>query len=494
MSFWSPESIKAAVGGTWLARPEAHELDGVSTDTRTVRVGALFVALRGEKFDANTMVGQAAEGGAAMAIVDRPEALPSPLPARLGVLHVQDTGVALLRLAAAYRKTLDGTRVIAVTGSNGKTTTTRLVASVLAQGLRGTASMKSFNNRVGVPLTILSARRGDQYLVCEVGTNAIGEIGELAPVISPDIVVVTSIGREHLEGLGGIEGSVSEALSLVQAIRPGGLAVVNADAPLLLPAVRSLASAGAKTRQAWGVLTFGQCEDAELRITGVEQGPGGLKFTLNDRTVHTVHLLGRHNASNAAAAIGVGRRMGVESAAIDMGLRVAEGPEMRLERVSAGGIHFINDAYNANPESVLAALDVFADATRGHPGRRVVILGDMLELGEAGSAAHREIGDAVARLPGVDLAVFVGPLSAHAAERVRPAWGQDRVVHVPPLDPAGAQRVAAMLREGDTVLLKGSRGMAIERVLKAVSAQAGTAMPQGQENGRARRTPAQSAT
>jgi len=491
MSFWTPESVKAVVGGAWLSRPEARDLNGVCTDTRTISAGQLFVALRGVRFDANTLVGQAAAAGAAMAVIDRPGALPSPLPARFGVLHVPDTGAALLRLAGAYRRTLEGTRVVAVTGSNGKTTTTRLVASVLSRGLRGTASVRSFNNRVGVPLTILSAKRGDQYLVCEVGTNALGEVGELAPVISPDIVVVTSIGREHLEGLGGIDGSVSEAVSLVQALRPGGLAVVNADAPMLLPAVRAMAQSAAAAREAWGVLTFGFAGGAELRITSVEHVADGLRFSLNERAWHGVPLIGRHNALNATAAIGVARRLGVDPGAIDAGLAAATGPEMRLERSTAGGVQFINDAYNANPESVLAALAAFAEVTRDSRSRRVVVLGDMLELGDAGIAAHREIGEAVGA---ADLSIFVGPLSAHAAERAKSACGSERVVHVPSLDGGGAAEVAGLLREGDTVLLKGSRGMALERVLAAVAGRPARPVPGAKENGRARRAPVKSPT
>jgi len=190
----------------------------------------------------------------------------------------------------------------------------------------------------------------------------------------------------------------------------------------------------------------------------------------------------------------VGRRMGANTDAIDMGLGVAKGPEMRLECTTVSGVEFINDAYNANPESVLAALDTFAEITRVAKGRRVVVLADMLELGEAAPAAHREIGEAVAKMSRWDLAVFVGPLSAHGAERVRAAWGEERVVHLPPLDGAGAAQLAELLREGDTVLLKGSRGMALERVLKAVSGRGAPATVPVPQNGRARRAPAGSGT
>lgn len=468
MAFWDFESIKAVVGGTWLARPEqGGRVDGVVTDSRAIKRGQCFVALRGEKFDGNSFVAQAAAAGAAMAVVDRPEAVHGLPASDMAVLSVADTGLALLRLAGAYRRSLEGTRVIGVTGSNGKTTATRLIQSVLGQELRGTASIKSFNNRVGVPLTILGAKRGDQFLICEVGTNALGEISELAAVVEPDIAVVTSIGREHLEGLGSIEGSVSEAVSLVAAIRPGGVAVINDEPAILGDAVTSLA--GAKRAKGFKVVRFGRSELADLRLTSVEADMDGVTFTLNRRQKYRVPLLGSHNALNAAAAVAVGRRLGVSQGAIEAGLLAVKGAEMRLERATVASVQIVNDAYNANPESVLASLATFAELPApAAGGRRIVVLGDMLELGSAGPDAHREIGDAVGKTAGVDLAVFIGPLSLSGAERLRRIWPAERVVHVESLEARSAAKVAGLLRAGDRVLLKGSRGMGLERVVSAL--------------------------
>lgn len=481
MSFWTVESIKSIVGGTWLARPETQSgggLEGVSTDTRTLTPGQMFVALRGENFDGNRFVIQAAAAGAALAIVDRPESLPRPVPSSMPILHVPDSGAALLRLGGAYRKTLDGTRVIAVTGSNGKTTTTRLCHAVLSRNLRGTVSPKSFNNRVGVPLTILSAKRGDQFLICEVGTNAVGEIAELAEAISPDIAVVTSIGREHLEGLKSLEGSVSEAVSLVNALRPGGLAVINADAPLVGEAVAALKGGG--HRNPWNVLSFGLSGSADLRITSVEPGPEGVRFCVNDRNWFQTPLLGRHNALNAAAAVGVARRLGIDHAVIESALAAARGPEMRLERRTIAGVEVINDAYNANPESMLAAIDTFAESFgAARKGRRVAVLGDMLELGDAGPDAHREIADAIAEKGCFDLVVLAGPLFAHGVERLRKVLPKERVVSVPDMDGPSLERIVGCLAPGDVVLLKASRGMGLERVVRALAARAGPAAVAG---------------
>lgn len=464
MSFWTLDAIKGACNGTWVARPEGatQNLDGVSIDSRTLRPGQAFVAIKGERVDGHAYVAEAVRAGAGLLIVAdaRPlAALPRPVPA----LVVADTGQALLKLAAAYRRTLDVTRVIAVGGSNGKTTTVNLIHQVLSRSLRGTASPKSFNNAVGVPLTILNARRGDQYLVCEVGTNAPGEILPLTRVIEPDIAVITSIGREHLEGLKSLLGVVQEEISLLNGLRPGGVAIVNADAPGLAEGVKPRI-VGEKRQ----LLTFGFAETADLRITSTEQTADGLRLCLNGRTWFGLPLLGLHNASNAAAAVAVARRLGVAQEDIEAALASASGPPMRLERVNARGVLFVNDAYNANPESVLAALRTFGEVFAGDAHqRRVVVLGDMLELGEQAPEMHREVGEALGRCAWADHVILVGKLSLFTAERAMKSLPAGRVTLLDDVDGPGAAKAAGLLREGDVVLLKGSRRMGLERIIDA---------------------------
>ncbi|MDX2119209.1 MAG: UDP-N-acetylmuramoyl-tripeptide--D-alanyl-D-alanine ligase [Planctomycetota bacterium] len=488
MTFYSPENLKSILGGTWLARADAGPPrigEGLSTDSRSIKPGQVFLALRGERTDGHAYLEQIALKHAALAIVDRPDCLKKPDGTALdmretAVLLVNDTGQALLRLAAAWRQSLEGTKVIAIGGSNGKTTTTRLVESVLSRTLRGTASQKSFNNAVGVPLTILNAKRGDQFLICEVGTNAPGEIAILADVVKPDIAVITSVGREHLEGLGSLRGVAVEEASLCAALEPGGTAIINADAPFLTEAVRALASPakpGGKPR--FNIVRFGVADDAELRVTDVELSPEGAAFRINGRDAFRVPLPGRHNAMNAAAAAAVGRRMGIANEHVELGLAIARGPEMRLERVEVGGVRIINDAYNANPDSMLASLDTFESLSRGAT-RRWVVLGDMLELGEAGPDLHREIGDAVLT-SGADHAVLIGPLMMFAAERVSKRWPPERITLLPDATTENSRAIAALFRPGDAVLLKGSRGMGLERVLAALRerfAAGGTPMAQ----------------
>ncbi len=474
MTFWTPDNLKGATGGSWLARADARitgTLAGISTDSRSIKPGQVFLALRGERFDGHAFIADAVHAGAGMVIVDdaaafKPERLSRPVPA----VCVADSGRSLLKLASAYRRGLDTTRVIAVAGSNGKTTTTSLIAAVLSSRLRGTSPRGSFNNAIGVPLTILSAQAGDQFLVCEVGTNAPGEIAALAEVIEPDVAVLTSIGHEHLEGLGSIEGVAREEGSLLPYLRPGGLAVVTGDTPLL----------GEFLAPVPHLVTFGRAETADLRLTDFvheASTPGGIpdgsKFSVNGRWTYRTRLLGEHNALNTLAAIAVGRRLGVTDDEIARALSTATGQSMRLERSRVGPIEILNDAYNANPDSMGAAVRTFLELGSG-ARRRVAVLGDMLELGPHGPEAHRQLGRLLRSTPGVDAVVLVGHLMLHAAEALHDpsgsaspgqAWSDDRVLCVSDLDEAQSSVAARWLRPGDFVLLKGSRGRKLERLL-----------------------------
>lgn len=454
MSFWQSENIRHTIGGTWTARPASDSTAiGISTDTRALKPGQLFLALKGDTFDGNTMLAAAARAGATIAIIDDADKAGQP-PAGLGVMRVPDARRALLRLAAAYRKTLERTRVIAVGGSNGKTTTVRLITAVLSQAMRGTASQKSFNNDVGVPLTILSASPGDQFLICEVGTNAPGEIATLAAAVQPDIGVITSIGREHLERLGSLRGVAREEAHLLEFIRPGGMGFIPAGSDDLREIIGSLPSKPP-------LLSFGFEESADVRVMSVEQSLAGLSFTLNTRASFRMPILGRHNAANAAAAIAVARRLGLSDLAIASGLEAVKGESMRLEVSRIGELTIVNDAYNANPDSMRASLETF-DEVAHQARRRIVILGDMLELGEHTDASHREIVEAALAHHSNSVIVLVGPNMKAAARK------DSRITLVDDLNPEAASRIEAMLQPGDCILLKGSRRMKLERLLTAL--------------------------
>lgn len=498
MSFWLPESIKSVLSGRWLARGAAPvpAIDGstpapgggVSIDTRTLAPGQVFFALRGEKVDGHAFLDAAAQAGASIAIVDTPDAIPqgaARFNGRLSVLAVSDAPAALIRLASAWRQTLTSTRVVAIAGSNGKTTTTRLTHAVLSAALKGASSQKSFNNSIGVPLTMLNAPRSAQFLICEIGTNAPGELAPLARLVSPDTLVITSLGREHLEGFGTLEGVAREETSAILGLRPGGAVIAQADSALLLEHARAMIKAAGNGIQPGGIqlVTFGASPEADLRITDVRTEPPSpgrssarTSFTINGRGRYEVPLPGAHNASNAAAAIAVARRLGLADEVIAPALASARGAEMRLECTVVGGVAVLNDAYNANPDSMLAALDTFAALYPQAPSR-VAVLGDMLELGEQSEQAHREIGSAVGamlRSGALSRVVFVGPMSAHAA---REAGLAGRVEHVESLDASALSALRSTLAPGDALLLKASRRMGLERLARALAENLPTDQP-----------------
>lgn len=459
------DNLRSVVGGRWLQRPERlAEPVGVGIDSREDLAGRVFIALRGQRHDGHDHLAEATARGAVVLIVECDPAR-GVVPRDVGVLRVESTHRALTRLATAYRDQLAATKVIAVTGSSGKTTTRRMIHHVLSRVLRGTEAPKSFNNHIGVPLTLLGARSSDRYVVAEIGTSAPGEIATLAAVARPDIAVITMIGQAHLEGLGSVEGVAREKATLLYHMREGGTPIVNADSPPLREHLRNLPS----------VILFGKSDDADLRLTGRGREGDLWWFEINHRNRFRLGLAGEHNAINAIAAVAVARRMGLTDELIDQGLATVKPVDMRMSRLRIGSIDVYNDAYNANPDSMQAALSAFVELTADAP-RRVVILGDMLELGGDSARLHHELGEALAnapRLAAIDHAIFVGPQSKHGADAVRRAWGAGRMTEIARLNDESGTAIAALLRPRDAVLIKASRGSALEQVLASIEQRHG---------------------
>jgi UDP-N-acetylmuramoyl-tripeptide--D-alanyl-D-alanine ligase len=460
-----------------MQRPEkAPRLQGMGTDTRDDLSGKIFAALKGDTYDAHDFLHEAAKAGAGLIIVDRPVPA-NDLPQGLGVVMVDSTKKAMARLALVYRRTMRGTRVIAVAGSAGKTTTKKLIDAALKGSMQGSISPKSFNNDIGVPYTILNARPNDKYLVVEVGTNALGEVANLAAMIEPDIAVLTMIGREHLEGLISLDHIAAENAALLSFLQPAGVAIVNADAPQWRQAVRQVPSS----------VLFGEATDADLRLTKRGSEREAWWFEVNDRARFGLSLPGKHNAMNALAAVAVARRLGVPDEKINQGLSTAEGAPMRSAIQRIGSITICNDAYNANPESMKASLSTFAEIA-SDADRRVLVLGDMLELGPDAPSLHREIGRhvlSIHRTAPIDLVVFIGPLSKHAVDEVLPQLGSERVLTFEKITAETGETIARQVRPGDAVLLKGSRGIGVERILPAIERRFS-----GTDNGPDERKPA----
>jgi UDP-N-acetylmuramoyl-tripeptide--D-alanyl-D-alanine ligase len=422
--------------------------------------GSLFIALKGDHFNAHSFLPNAAAGGAIAALV---EELPDKTLPNVHLIQVSDTRAALGKLATYVRKQMRS-KVIAVAGSNGKTSTKHLVDAALCVKFRGSISPKSFNNDIGVPLTIFPADPNQDYLVLEMGTNHPGEIEVLTSMATPDVAVLTNCSAEHLEYLGDLMGVRRENASIIKGLNPKGRLVVNGDDDALLAAVASYAGKR---------ITFGFKPTNDLFATDVKCTDKGVTFHLNkSRRKVFVPMLGTHTAANALAAIGVGRAMGVDEDLIFQGLAEAAGPEMRLQLQKVHGVTMVNDAYNANPASMRAALDTIMNLPCR--GRRIAVLGDMRELGQSSDRYHREIGEFAATCK-LDLLACVGAKATLIAEAAQDAgMDESQVSHFTDA-PAAAKAVPKWLRTGDLVLLKASRGIRLESVAQVIAAGEGDA-------------------
>lgn len=459
----------------------------VVIDSREVRPGDLFVAIHGERFDGHDYVAPAFQAGAVAAMV-RQDYAPNDDVADIvsggALIRVDDPVTALGRLARYYRRRVLGrsSTVVAVTGSNGKTTTKTMIAHVLSGRMKGLASIKSYNNAIGVPLTLLAADPSDAFVICEVGMNAPGEIAALAALVEPEIAVVTGISEAHLERLGSLEAIAAEKMSLLLSLPEGGCAVVNAEHELIRRKLESDPAFKSIRR-----VTYGRWEKADLRLTSGDAAmdtgyaldppprsspPAGgeetQSFTVNGRFHYRLNVPGRHNVFNALAAIGVARRFGVDHEEIAARLESFELPAMRLQRETIGPWSVINDAYNANPASLAAALDVL---TAMPATRRVLIVGDMRELGDAAERLHRDAAGRIGR-SNVDLVVSVGKFARLIGRTVRSASSGRVETHAYAGTALARRRLLSHLRPGDTVLLKGSRALALEKLVEVMRDQA----------------------
>jgi UDP-N-acetylmuramoyl-tripeptide--D-alanyl-D-alanine ligase len=444
--------IAAAVGGRLVGADAI--VSSVVTDSRSAAAGALFVALVGEHGDGDAFVGDALLRGAAGVVVRRADG-------RVPAIEVADTGRALLDLGADERRRLRGARVVAITGANGKTSTKDLTAAVLATRYRTHASPASFNNEIGLPLTLLGADPGTELIVAELGARREGDIAMLCEIARPEIVVVTNVGVAHLEIFGSWEAIVRAGAEPVRALEPGGIAILNADDPI----AREYA-ASSRGR----VVTFGVQTEADVRASGVELGDDGRAgFVLQargDRERFELAVPGEHMVSNALAAAAVGLELGLSAAECAAALKGARVSAWRMETFTTpGGVLVVNDAYNANPESMAAGLRTARWIARG--GRLAVVLGHMAELGPIAFDEHERLGELLVRI-GVERLVTVGePATGIARAAVREGLLPEDVASFE--DAAGAaEDVRAWVRAGDVVLVKGSRVAGLERVAEAL--------------------------
>jgi UDP-N-acetylmuramoyl-tripeptide--D-alanyl-D-alanine ligase len=454
------EALARIVGATVTGRADRTEAEaqashvtGVSTDSRTIRPGDCFFALTGENFDGHDYVSQVLAKGAACAVVCRDvEAGSGP------ILKVRDTIQALGDLARAYRR-MNPFQVVAITGSVGKTTTRQIVHHVLSRRFRTHQAQKSFNNNIGLPLTLLGAPPDSEVIIAEIGANHPGEIAPLTRIAQPDIAVVTNAHPAHLEGFGDLATIIKEKLSIAEGLSDAGTFLINGDIELLAATARSL---GRPFR------TFGRSPDADYRIEQIACSGTSSTFVIRGTRVH-LPLPGPGNVENAAAAWAVCDQFGLT--ADDFARAVADLPavSMRAETLQIGSLTVLNDCYNANPASMRNALAMLAnlrsssDANRNR--RLVFICGRMAELGPQTESLHEELGAAAAKA-GVDLLVAVGEEPKTAARvATETARGDLQTICFDDTQ-STCEHVQEFLREDDIILVKGSRTARLERVVQ----------------------------
>ncbi|HEY1490159.1 MAG TPA: UDP-N-acetylmuramoyl-tripeptide--D-alanyl-D-alanine ligase, partial [Verrucomicrobiae bacterium] len=457
------EFILGACAGKLVAGKPGILITRVTTDSRAAQPGDLFVALAGERHDGHEFLREVIQKGVDAVMVETNK-VPTDLP-KCAVIVVENTRKALGQLAARYRSDFN-LPVVAVGGSNGKTTTKELLASILRQKLATVWSEASFNNDIGVPLTLLRLENKHQAGVMEVGTNHPGELAPLLGMVQPRMGVITNIGREHLEFFNDLAGVAREEGTLAEQLPAGGVLFMNGDSewtPQIVHRTRARA------------VRVGVGDKNDWRASNIRLANSSVAFRVESPRAefsgdYRINLLGRHQVMNAMLAMAVGAEMGLSRAEIERGLTECQPPKMRMQLWESNGVRVLDDAYNANADSMLAALQTLQDMPC--KGRRVAVLGDMAELGSHSEVAHTEVGRRAAEA-GVGQLFAIGKMAPVMAKAARDA-GLNRVFEFLDAD-AAASAVKSFVKPGDVVLLKASRVARLERVAE-------TLRPDGRKN------------
>ncbi len=486
MEALSINEIIKAVGGDFNNRGGTRvRVSGVSTDTRTIRPGELYVPLRGENFDGHGFLEAAVRKGASAVLCDKGRSF-DPGHESTSVVYVNDTGKALLDLSGYYRRKFSPT-LVGITGSNGKTTTKDLLGTALASSAARPASsaarpassaarlassaagpassaagpassaetvvsVRSYNNFVGVPLTLFRIETGTRYAVLEIGTNSPGEIRALARAARPTMGIVTNIGSAHLEGLGDLDGVAVEKADLLHSLKEDGIAILNRDDPFF--AYLSAEAPGP-------VVSFGMNSAADYAAEMIEEEDGFMAFRVNGVHIR-LQLMGVHNVMNALAAFACAAELGVDPERAAEAFVQFPGTPMRLQPLRTQSLFILNDAYNANPASMATALETFS--RHRAEGRKVVVLGDMLELGSESARLHREIGEALGR-HGFDLVAAVGRWADRILEGIGMSCPSPGSCFSYSDTKEAVEAFPEMLEINDSILVKGSRRVGLEELV-----------------------------
>jgi UDP-N-acetylmuramoyl-tripeptide--D-alanyl-D-alanine ligase len=459
---WTLPDILTATGGEILSGDSMQEFENIGIDSRSIAPRDVFVAIAGDIHDGHDFVNNAVQQGVSGLIISRDQSAKFPLAdwqtRQIACVAVADTTRALGDLAAFHRSRTD-VPLTAITGSNGKTTTRQMTAQVVAQKYNTLATIGNYNNQIGVPLTLLRLSGENEQAVIELGTNSPGEIARLARMCAPDIGVVTNVGPAHLEGLGSLDGVMREKEQLITHLKAGGKAVLNADDRR----VYQMASRTEREK-----LLFGLSKEAGIRATAVTERTGGISFKLHLPDGHlpvALRVPGQFMVLNALAAAAVGYLLDLSAEEIKAGLESFELAWGRMDIFqTANGIHIIDDTYNANPESMKAAIETLRTLRRNN--RSLFVAGDMLELGDQSEALHKQVG-AWAAAANIDKLLVTGEFASAVAAgatnaKMKPAdifsGTRDEIIDA----------LKQSLKSGDWILIKGSRGARMETVVKAL--------------------------
>src|SRR5438445_842069 len=434
--------IAQFAGGAILSGDGTVLIQKVSTDSRTLKPGDLFVALRGQNFDGHNFVEPAARAGAAGAIVK--STWNGKIPKNFALIRMEDSFRAYQELAANYRKSLT-LNVVAITGSDGKTSTKDFTAAVLVRRFRVTKTEGNFNNHVGLPRTILEATSQDEVAVWEIGMNHPGEIAALAKLAAPDVAIITNIGVAHIEFMGSREKIAEEKGALAEAVSTQGTVILNADDPFT----------GSVASRARGKLILAGSTAGNIRAGEISQSGTGTDFTILEgahRCRAQLPVPGLHMVQNALLAVAAGRAFGLSLEDCAAGLVAAPLTKARLQIKEIHGVQFIDDTYNANPDSMKAALRTLVELDAD--GKRIAVLGEMRELGSESEVAHREVGQTAAMF-GIDQLITIGDVAKAIAHAAR-ASGLENATAVSSTNEA-AELLGEIAEPGDLILVKGSR-------------------------------------
>lgn len=444
--------MASVIGGKLVRGGKDALSSGVSTDSRNIKPGEAFFALKGPRFDGHAFIKDVFAKGASVAVVEKEDGI-ADLPEVAAVIKVEDALKALGSLAAHVRS-LHRIPVVAVTGSAGKTTTKEMIASILSVSRKVLKTEGNRNNLIGLPLTILGLDPSHEAAVLELGISEEGEMERLASICGPDVALITNIGRSHLQSLGSIDGVQREKGRLFELLPPHGVKIVNLDDPRVVEAAKGPGE----------TVTFSMSGKADVQVESRDSedpfsGPVVVYKVRGKKVEARFASPGVTSVMNGAAAVAAALALGAPLEDMAAGLSAPLAVKGRMAVVKAGGVVVLDDTYNANPESMTAALKTLAGAR----GRKIAVLGDMLELGDVSAAEHASIGMLAAGL-GVDALVAIGEFSLNTAEAARAAGVEKSFGFASKEEALNALR--AVVSDGDTVLVKGSRGVALEEVVE----------------------------